>query len=538
MKEYDGIIIGAGPNGLTVGAYLAKAGLKVLLLDKRYEMGGGLATEQVTIPGFLHDTHAIYHMMVDYAPALKDLRLEEDYNLKWIYPPVQMAMPFLDGSSIILYQDVEKSCESISKISPRDADDYRKFAEQADLAMDTFLGPATYHEALPLLEQVAKLETMEITHWLDELTGMTPKEIVDEMFENDKVRALFLYITTMWGLEYDLEGLGYLVPLMIDRATHYRLCHGGSHHLAHLLSKVIYENGGMVLAGVDIKRIVVDNGEANGVELTDGTIIEAQKFVASSLDQQQTWFKLVGEQHLESDFIQRLEDWQWEEWTLFNVHLTMHEAPNFTAAAQNPDVNNALILVVGYESEQDVVDHFETIRKGELGESGFNCCFPSIFDPMRAWPGKHIGLLSQEAPYDLKEGGAQEWYRVRREQAERNKAVLRRYAPNMTDDNVMADYITTPLDIENKLPDMVKGGFKQGAYAPLQMGYGRPNEFCSRHFTPINKLYVCGASTYSGGMITFGPGYNAANRIAEDLGIEKWWPEPDCVKVAREAGLL
>ena len=98
MAKYDGIIIGAGPNGLTMGAYLAKAGLKVLLLERRFEMGGGLCTEIATVPGFLHNTHAVYHMMVDYGPPMKDLRLEEDYGLKWVYPPLQFVMPFADGS--------------------------------------------------------------------------------------------------------------------------------------------------------------------------------------------------------------------------------------------------------------------------------------------------------------------------------------------------------------------------------------------------------------------------------------------------------
>ena len=108
----------------------------------------------------------------------------------------------------------------------------------------------------------------------------------------------------------------------------------------------------------------------------------------------------------------------------------------------------------------------------------------------------------------------------------------------MTDDNVMWHSLSTPKDIENKFPQMVKGGFKHGAYAPLQMGYVRPNEYCSRHSTPIKKLYVCGASTYSGGMVTFGPGYNTVNRIAEDLGIQKFWQEPEIVTRAVEKGLL
>ena len=125
MQDYDGIVIGAGPNGLTVGAYLAKAGLKILVLEKRFELGGGLSTERVTIPGFLHDVHAIYHMMVDYAPPLKDLRLEEDYDLGWIYPELQVVMPFSDGKYLALYmekknvQNGRKSVLTIDKLQER-----------------------------------------------------------------------------------------------------------------------------------------------------------------------------------------------------------------------------------------------------------------------------------------------------------------------------------------------------------------------------------------------------------------------------------
>ena len=108
-QEYDGIIIGAGPNGLTLAAYLAKAGLKILVLEKRFEAGGGLATEQVTLPGFLHNTHAIYMPMVDYAPPLVDFDdyLTQDYDLEFKFPDPVMAMAYEDGSSLCLYQDIE-----------------------------------------------------------------------------------------------------------------------------------------------------------------------------------------------------------------------------------------------------------------------------------------------------------------------------------------------------------------------------------------------------------------------------------------------
>ena len=127
-RKWDVIIIGGGPNGLTAGAYLAKVGLRVLVLEKSYEIGGGLATEPVTLScrRVLHNTHAIYMMMVDYAPPYKDLQLEELYDLKHIYPPLQFAMPFTDGSCLCLYADVDRTCSSIAKFSKQDADTYRQ----------------------------------------------------------------------------------------------------------------------------------------------------------------------------------------------------------------------------------------------------------------------------------------------------------------------------------------------------------------------------------------------------------------------------
>ncbi len=538
MAQYDGIIIGAGPNGLTLGAYMAKAGLKVLLLEKRFELGGGLATEVVTIPGFLHNTHAVYHMMVDYSPVFKDLNLEADYGLKWVYPPLQFAMPFSDGSALCLYTDVEKSCASIAKFSQKDAEAYRNMYHKYNQYMEDFIGPATYHEAIPAFEQMVKLQSTDVGKEISELTEHTPKDIVDGLFEHDKVRALFLYIACMWGLDYDLEGLGYLVPLYINRATNYRLTVGGSHRLAHLMSKYIYDHSGMVIANQLIKRVVIENGEAKGVELEDGRIIEANKFVCSSIDPYQTFVKLVGEQNLSSDFVTRVKDWTWEWDSLFDVHLALDAAPQFTAAASTPDIGQAFIYLLGYESEQDLVNHWMAIKRGELVDGGFNCCFPSVHDSTQAPPGRHTGLISQHAPYQLKEGGAEAWYKIREQHADRCVATLRKYVPNMNEENILWRYIATPLDIENKFADMVRGSYKQGAYLPLQMGYLRPNEDCSHHRTPIKNLYLCGSSTFSGGCVIWGPGYNAANRIAEDLGVAKWWPKLELVTKAEEKGLL
>ena len=117
-------------------------------------------------------------------------------------------------------------------------------------------------------------------------------------------------------------------------------------------------------------------------------------------------------------------------------------------------------------------------------------------------------------------------------------ATLRQYAPNMTEDNILWTTTHTPVDIENRFLDMVHGSIKQGAYEPLQMGFLRPNEECSNHRTPIDNLYLGGASSYPGGLITFGPGYGVANSVAQDTGIQTWWSEPEIVTRLRKDGLV
>lgn len=537
-KKYDVIIIGAGPNGIIVGAYLAKAGKKVLLLERRLEAGGGLATEEVTLAGFMHNTHSIYHMMVDCAPIYRDLKLEEEYLVKHIYPPLQFTLLLKDGKSLCLYTDVEKTCKSIAQFSKHDSDTYREFYHKVKGYTEDYLAPATYVPPQPSLLAAAHLES---TDWGTEMmsyASRSPKQIVDDLFENEHVRTLWLYLMCHWGIQYDMQGLGYLMLLYFNRATNYRLAVGGSHMVSQAICKIIVENGGMIWGSQRIKRVILKDGAAKGVELENGDIIESD-IVVSSVDPYQTFFKFIGEENLEPDFAERLKDYQWEKWSLLTIHLALEKAPNFTAAASNPDINSSLIHIVGYETPDDLIKHWKAIDRGETCENdGFECCFPSVHESSQAPSGKCTGLISQMSPYELK-GGSERWYnfKLKTEQAARRLEILEKYAPGVKDNTLWLS-VSTPLDIENKFLDMVKGSYKQGAYLPLQMGFNRPNEFCSQYRTPIKNLYVCGSSVHPGGMIIWGPGYNAANAIADDLGIKKWWSEAEIVARARAKGTL
>ena len=533
-QKFDMIIIGGGPNGLECAAYLATAGQKCLLLEKRFEVGGGLATEQVTLPDFFHNTHAIYPMMVDYAPVYQDLNFDE-YLVRHIRPELQWAMPLKDGKCLCIYTDVEKTCASIARFSKKDADSYREMYREFRELVDAFIAPATFAPAVPAPLQAAKLEMTEIGRKVTEFSEKTPEQAVKDRFENDHVRTLMLYICCHWGLDYDQSGVGYLIPLYLDRATAYQLVAGGSHRISNALLKRYFENKGQVRTSAQIKRIIVENGEAKGVELEDGTQYMADKAVISTIDTHQTFLKYVGEDKLDSEFLDMVNIWQWDKWSLFDAHLAMVEPPQFKAAASDSRINNSLVYLIGYENLASLKRHWDEMEQGKItDDAGYNACFPSVHDPYQAPPGKCAGLISQMAPFELKDGGHEKWLNreFREDYMWKQVAKLQQYAPNITREKVLWGYITSPIDIQNKFANMVRGGYKQGAYHPLQMGYLRPNQECSQHRTPVKNLYLGGASVYPGGCVIWGPGYNCANVVAEDYGIQKWWTEPKMVTEA------
>jgi len=540
-QHYDVIVIGSGPNGLATAAYLSRAGQRVLVLEKRFEAGGGLATEQVTLPDFYHNTHAIYKMMVDYAPVYHDFAMQENYGVKHIKPDLQVAMPLADGRALCIHQDVEKTCKSISQFSRKDAESYRSMQQRFDEMMKHILAPQTYvpMEAAP--EMAERAELTELGSELSVYAEKSPEEIVCELFEDDHVRTLMLYMACHWGLEYDQPGVSYMVPIYLNRMANYQLTAGGSHRVSNALLKSIFEHGGQIRTSAQIKRILVEGGEARGVELTDGTHIMADKAVVSTIDIQKTFLDYVGEDNLDPDFAGMIRMWEWEEWSLCNVHLALAEPPHFKAAATQPELDRAFIYILGYECLDDLRNHWISMRSGQLPEhAGCNACFPSVHDPFQAPAGRATGLMSQMAPFELADGGSEQWLKhdMREAIVQRQQALLQRYAPNLSGDAVLWTYLTTPADIENKFPNMVKGSYKQGAYQPLQMGFLRPNFECSHYRTPVGRLYLGGASVAPGGMVIFGPGYNCANAIAEDLGIEKWWTEPEYITAARQAEFI
>jgi phytoene dehydrogenase-like protein len=449
-------------------------------------------------------------------------------------------MPLKDGRCLCIYTDVEKTCASIAQFSQKDANSYRDMAKAYDEWMKLMIGPITFTKPEPGPLMAAKAQMTDVGREMSELAEKTPEEVVLDLYENDIVRTLMLYTCCHWGLDYNQSGVSYLIPLYLNRMINYQLVAGGSHRISNALLKRYFENKGQVRTSAQIKRFIVENNTAKGVEMEDGTQYLADKAVISTIDTHQTFLKYVGEDNLEQSFVDMIKSWQWEKWSLFDVHLAMTEPPNFKAAASNPDINKAFIYLVGYESLDDLRNHWEAMRNGEMTASpGFNACFPSVHDPYQAPPGKCSGLISQMAPFDLKDGGSEKWLnkKFREEWMQKQIDLLSVYAPNVKE-SVLWTYITSPADIQNKFANMVKGGYKQGQYHPLQMGFLRPNQECSHNATPVKNLYLGGSSVFPGGCVIWGPGYNCANTVAEELGVAKWWKEPEMITKAREGNYI
>lgn len=524
MHDYDAIIIGSGHNGLILGNYLQKAGLKTLILERRLEIGGGLTTEEVTIPGFLHNLHSYFHDTINVMPPFIDLELEK-FNARYYRPPVQAGIALKNGQAITMHTDLEKTLASIGKVSRNDAVAYQEMTENYGEFMESVVMPALFTAPQPPSGQLSILESSPEGLDFLRMGRLSPKDCLDEYFENEHVKAMILHqLPIPRGILPDYHGLGAVIPVAVSQPEHSQICLGGSHVLAHALWRAFFANGGMCLGLRHVNKIVIENGEARGVEVLGGEKFMANKLVVSAIDLKQTFLELIEEKDMEEGFVKKIKNFKLDEFSIFGVHLALNEPPAHTSAGFDPDVDKAFKLNIGLETPEDYNILWSEIRAGKLPEHlGMFCSVPTLFDPGQAPRGKHTALIWQPVPYHLKEGGAEKWDEVKDEYMDLCIAKWREYAPNLTDDNILEKTALSPLDIERKLWNMKSGGVFMGRMILGQLEYFRPLPELAQFKTPIENLYLCGACCHPGGGIIGAPGFIAADIIAEDHGLTKWW---------------
>jgi len=533
-SDWDAVVIGAGPNGLIAAAYLARAGLRVALVERRYEVGGGLATEEILFPGYYSNIHAIYHMMVDYMPVLRDFNLKQ-HGLVWIKPNLQSSMVFENGDSVLLTRMIADTEDSFHKFSLKDAETFSRTMGRWRKIVKEILAPATYMPPMAPLDITLALQKTDLGQELLELNDQSPFDIITNLFENDRVRAILLYHVCMWGLDPHETGLGLFVPLYLDRMMNKAYCQGGSHKLAGCLAREIVRAGGVILDSSQVNKIMMKDGAVAGVELWEGRNLYSNT-VISTLDPQTTFLDLIDGDHVPDGLKTSAKGWKYDKWSFNTLHVVSEQAPRYVP--KDPQASETFMTILGFEGTDQLLEHWDNVRAGRVDFDAFggHSTCESAWDShlVRVPPDqahRQVSFLQMHAPYGL-EGG---WDAHR---AEVEEAMIKRwakYAPNMKRENIVMTNLETPEDIEIRLPNMRFGAIKHGDYEPLQLGCFRPNQECSTTRTPIEGLYTAGASNYPGGCVLGAGGYLAANTVAEDLDVKKWWkPTKEIVKYSKE----
>jgi phytoene dehydrogenase-like protein len=522
MSEFDVVVIGAGHNGLTLAAYLAKAGLSVGVFEKRDVIGGGLCTEQLGYPGFLHNMHSNFHLWPDFAPAWDDLEIEK-FGMRYVHPSIPWSAPLSNGKAILLHNQTALTVKSFAKFSKRDASTYEKIKPDLDKVFRKLV--------LATLYSVPKSENPEAEKLLDKLSWFNRNwfskdlfQVADELFEDETIKSFILANIWFAGWAPDYEKMGDLVPTFIGIANHMYLPVGGTAQLAHTLARIIAHYGGKIYPSCETGKILVDSsGRASGIELSSTSPLHsskkvtAKKAVVSATDVFSTFMQLLDESSLTSDARKKAQKFSFAGNALFNVHFELNEPPKYRS--NDVLVNKGWSQDIGYETYHDLREDLKELSAGRFPrvpryEAGVN----SLFDPSYAPPGKHVAIAYREMPNtDKFQGGKDGYESAAEEYADQVQEKWHEYAPNMTKDNVIARFNYSAFDYAGKIVSMRTGNWSLGKMDYAQSNERRPFPGYADYRTPIRGLYMCSSSCHPGGSIFLAAGYNAAGVLLEDL---------------------
>jgi phytoene dehydrogenase-like protein len=528
VLEYDGVVIGAGHNGMICAGYLGKCGQKIMVVEKNMEVGGGLDShEDRNYPGFWHNIHSVFHRGLMMLPWFKDLELEK-FGIHYYKPDPGVVHHFIDKTYLGWFADVKQTAGTIRRFSKKDAAVFLDLWTRWQPVVKNIVFPETYAVPIPIEEKRPLLEKLPEGREYLKYFDTTPEEFVLRHFEHPCVQAFIGFLGVMRGYELDGANTGYLIPSMIAWGVNPQLCRGTSHALGDNLAHMMSHHGVDYLEATGVERILVERGQATAVVLEDGTVIKARKFIASNVNPVETFIKLVGGENLEPKFAETAAKFRFSKTTpIFATNLALNERPKYITEETHPEVAGSFMHIVGLEDYQDLRNLFEDCRTGQLPRKPFmNGATPSFHDPTQAPVGKATAFMWQLAPYKLW-GNPLNWDKARAEWFEKQLAVWRRFAPNLDENNILSSDSTTPLDIERHDRNMYCGDWMVGEYTGDQALENRPFPGWGNYRTPIHGLYLCGSSCHPGGNITGAPGYNAARVIAESLGLKPWWKPLD-----------
>ena len=510
--ETDVVVAGAGHNSLVAAAYLAKAGFGVVVLEAEDRIGGDTASEELTIPGFVHDTCSTGHTLLQSSPTIArdELRLGE-YGLEYIRPDPVVHIPLPDGSSLTMWRDIEQTVAEFARYSRADAARYRAMMDDYSQAAPAFTGwrytPIGWG---PGLDQ--RLAEVPDGHRWQRIRQQAAADLIYSHFEDWRSRAFMMWMALMTMQPPQRAGTGRLAfGLAFGRQRHsWVVPKGGSQAFPNALSRLIEDNGGTVLTGRRVSDLILEGDRCVGVETETGETFRAGRAVLSSIHIKHL-VDMAPAQAWGDAFTYGVDSWR-AGISMCAAHYATSEPPTFedglTPLASGTPTSAERVLRVA-----------EDFQRGRvvMDDPVLLVLCPTVVDPTRAPDGRHTLKIVGIQPYELPDG-PERWDGLMPDVAQANLSHLRRYAPNLTDEVILATALKSPLDLERMNAHNWHGSCHGGDMSLDQSGELRPAPGWADHRTPIRGLYQTGATTHPGGSVSAGPGRNAATVLLSDLG--------------------
>lgn len=521
--RYDAIIIGGGHNGLVTACYLARARYKVLVLERRYVVGGACVTEE-TFKGFKVSTAAYVNSL--FRPEIiQDLRLAE-YGFASVERNPSSFSPFQDGRYLLLGPDEQMNHREISKFSTKDAENYPKYEQMlqrvASVIEPTLLmtppnllrpGISGMWKMFQLNRSLQSLGS-HLPEAIEILTGAA-RPILDRWFESEQLKATLATDAVIGAYAApSMPGTAYVLFHHVMGETNgkkgvWSYVKGGMGGLTQALAKAAKDLGVEIRTESEVTKILVKDGYVQGVVTKNGDEFHAKK-VATNLDPHLTFEKLLEPQHLPADFLENIKRINYDSASL-KINVALSELPNFTACPGS-EVGPQHRGTIHICPDQDYIERaFDDAKYGRPSKDPIlECTIPSSVDPTVVPAGKHLmSMFIQYAPYKLKEGS---WDDGTKEKfADRCFDILNEYAPNFKN-SVLERQILSPLDLERTF-NLTGGNIFHGSMLLNQLFMFRPVPGFADYRTPIRGLYICGSAAHPGGGVMGTPGYNAAREM-------------------------
>jgi beta-carotene ketolase (CrtO type) len=544
---FDAVIVGGGNKGLLLAMYLMKyGGMSVGIFERRHEIGGCLATEETSAPGFRGNTHANIILPMYYLPVWRDFPEFWEYGGRWDQHLCSDGFVFKNNDTCLsIYStkhdpNQERTAEQIARFSKKDAEKWLSLAalerskEYWRVQADLIFNPAEFRVAPEILNR-----QIEVFPKLVE-AGFTPdgvvltassKRMIEEWFESPELQSCILRFAVSSVNDINEPGWGATAMGFASYLPLIGFAPGGTHQIAHAAHQILVQMGCSFFTHAEVDKVIIENGAATGIQLMNGSQVKANKIVVSAgMSPHQLCFDLIGRENIDPMLAKRVELIEKTFGCLMWYTFAVHEAPKYKAEAFNPDIHECEWLGMQPDSSPDhIARECMYMKMGQWPP--FEDYAPtvgchSLADPSYAPPGKHVVQNEQLAPPAAKHT-EKEWLEIKKRYADELIQIWKDYAPNMTWDNVIGVDTNSPYDnlrMKNLAPNGTMAGIDRNYW---QVEGNRPTPELANHRTAIKNLYATGGCWHLGSNAGSSESYNCYKIIATDLGLGKPWEESD-----------